>query len=229
MNRHSPGSIAGAGSPGREGPLNSSDERKREVEALRERISSLSGAVLRISASLDVGTVLRETVDSARALTGARYGAITTIDEAGRPQDFVTSASPPTSSGSWRPGPTRCASSSTCATCRGRSGCRTCRPTCARSAMPTSWPCRGPCRRRRCVTGACTSATSSSGRRRAGGSSRPTTRRSWCCSPRRPRTPSPTPARTATSGGRGPTSRPWWRPRRSASWCSTPGPAGRRR
>ena len=77
--------------PGREGPLNSSDERKREVEALRERISSLSGAVLRISASLDVGTVLRETVDSARALTGARYGAITTIDEAGRPQDFVTS------------------------------------------------------------------------------------------------------------------------------------------
>ena len=76
---------------GREGPLNSSDERKREVEALRERISSLSGAVLRISASLDVGTVLRETVDSARALTGARYGAITTIDEAGRPQDFVTS------------------------------------------------------------------------------------------------------------------------------------------
>ena len=30
-------------------------------------------------------------VDGARALTGARYGAITTIDEAGRPQDFVTS------------------------------------------------------------------------------------------------------------------------------------------
>ena len=71
---------------GKGGPLNSSDEGKREVEALRERSSSLSGAVLRISASLDVGTVLRETVDSARALTGARYGAITTIDEAGRPQ-----------------------------------------------------------------------------------------------------------------------------------------------
>ena len=85
------GSEPGAGSPGREGPLNSSHERKREVEALRERISSLSGAVLRISASLDVGTVLRETVHSARALTGARYGVITTIDEAGRPQDFVTS------------------------------------------------------------------------------------------------------------------------------------------
>ena len=30
-------------------------------------------------------------VESARALTGARYGAIATIDEAGAPQDFVTS------------------------------------------------------------------------------------------------------------------------------------------
>ena len=71
--------------------MNVSDEPRREVEALRERISSLSTAVLRISASLDVGTVLRETVDSARALTGARYGVITTIDDAGWPQDFVTS------------------------------------------------------------------------------------------------------------------------------------------
>ena len=59
--------------------------------ALRERIARLSAAVLRISASLDVGAVLRETVDSARALTGARYGVITTIDEAGEPQEFVTS------------------------------------------------------------------------------------------------------------------------------------------
>ena len=35
--------------------------------------------------------VLNEVVESARALTGARYGAIATIDEAGAPQDFVTS------------------------------------------------------------------------------------------------------------------------------------------
>ena len=47
--------------------------------------------MLRINASLDVATVLREVVDSARALTGARYGAITTVDESGRPQDFFTS------------------------------------------------------------------------------------------------------------------------------------------
>ena len=52
----------------------------------RERLSALSAAVLRISASLDEATVLREVVDSARALTGARYGVIATVDDAGRPR-----------------------------------------------------------------------------------------------------------------------------------------------
>ena len=67
------------------------DELRREIAALRERISALSTASLRISASLDLETVLREVVESARSLTGARFGAIATIDEAGAPQDFVTS------------------------------------------------------------------------------------------------------------------------------------------
>ena len=62
-----------------------------ETAALRARISALSAASLRISASLDLEMVLNEVVASARALTGVRYGAITTIDEAGAPQDFVTS------------------------------------------------------------------------------------------------------------------------------------------
>ena len=62
-----------------------------EHEALRARVSALSAASLRISASLDLETVLNEVVDSARALTGARFGAIATIDETGAPQDFVTS------------------------------------------------------------------------------------------------------------------------------------------
>ena len=63
----------------------------------RERLSALSAAVLRISASLDEATVLREVVDSARALTGARYGVIVTVDEAGRPrpQDTIISGLPP--------------------------------------------------------------------------------------------------------------------------------------
>ena len=64
---------------------------RRENKALRDRISRLSAAVLRISASLDVDAVLHEIVESARALTGARYGCITTIDEDGKVRDFVTS------------------------------------------------------------------------------------------------------------------------------------------
>ena len=67
------------------------DPAAAENAALRARISALSAASLRISASLDLETVLSEVVESARALTGARYGAIATIDEAGAPQDFVTS------------------------------------------------------------------------------------------------------------------------------------------
>ena len=67
----------------------------RAGEALRERISRLSAAILRISASLDVQTVLREVAMSARALTGARHGVITTVDDAGLPQDFVTSGITP--------------------------------------------------------------------------------------------------------------------------------------
>ena len=39
--------------------------------------------------------MLREVVDSARALTGARYGIITTIDERGEVRDFVTSGFTP--------------------------------------------------------------------------------------------------------------------------------------
>ena len=58
------------------------DDLRQENAALRERIAKLSDAVLRVSASLDLDTVLREVVDSARALTGARYGMIATIDGA---------------------------------------------------------------------------------------------------------------------------------------------------
>ncbi len=66
-------------------------ERDREIEALRERISRLGAAILRISASLDLDTVLREVLDTARALTGARHGLIATVDEAGEPGDFTSS------------------------------------------------------------------------------------------------------------------------------------------
>ena len=47
------------------------EEQQRQIGALQERVSRLSAAILRISASLDLDTVLQEVVDSARALTGA--------------------------------------------------------------------------------------------------------------------------------------------------------------
>ncbi len=75
--------------------MTSPDELKREIEKLRERISRLSSAILRISASLDVNTVLHEVVESARALTDARQGVITTINDSGQIQDYVTSGFPP--------------------------------------------------------------------------------------------------------------------------------------
>ena len=54
-----------------------------------DRASRLSAAILRVNASLDLATVLEEVVESARALTGARAGVITTIDERGELQDHV--------------------------------------------------------------------------------------------------------------------------------------------
>ena len=68
---------------------------RQENEALRERISTLSAAILRISASLDLDTVLREVVESARALTGAQHGVIAAVDTSGEARDVVTSGLTP--------------------------------------------------------------------------------------------------------------------------------------
>ena len=69
--------------------MSNSDDKDREIQALRERISALTAAILRISGSLDVGTVLREIAEAARTLTGARYAVITTVDGAGELEDAV--------------------------------------------------------------------------------------------------------------------------------------------
>ena len=45
--------------------------------------------------SLDLDTVLQEVIDSACSLIGARLGVITTVDESGRPQRFLTSGFAP--------------------------------------------------------------------------------------------------------------------------------------
>ena len=56
------------------------DQRDREIEELRDRLSRLSEASLRITEDLDFNTVLQGVLDSARSLAGARYGAITLVD-----------------------------------------------------------------------------------------------------------------------------------------------------
>ena len=75
----------------RGGVLNETERLKAENQALRARIAGLTEAALRISEALDIDSVLQEVADSACSLTGARYGAITTIDEAGEFQHLVVS------------------------------------------------------------------------------------------------------------------------------------------
>ena len=71
--------------------LDSFDALRAENTALRERLSGLSYASLRINESLDLEAVLEGILDSARLLTGARYALITTVDDGGQAADFVVS------------------------------------------------------------------------------------------------------------------------------------------
>ncbi|MCY4108487.1 MAG: hypothetical protein OXG11_05595, partial [Chloroflexi bacterium] len=75
--------------------MNRDDPRDLEMQALRDRLSRLSEASLRINESLDFDTVLQEVVDSARALTDSRYGVLTTLDGSASLPDFVTSGMTP--------------------------------------------------------------------------------------------------------------------------------------
>ena len=63
----------------------------RENRALRDRLSRLSDASLRINESLDYDAVLQGALDSARTLPRGRFGVIALIDERGRKPKFLTS------------------------------------------------------------------------------------------------------------------------------------------
>ena len=69
-------------------PRNAHDE---QMAALRERLSRLSEASLRINESLELDEVLQGVLDSARSLTDARYALITTMRDTGEVEDFVVS------------------------------------------------------------------------------------------------------------------------------------------
>ena len=67
------------------------DGRDEMVAALRDRLSRMSGASLRINESLEIDEVLQGVLDSARSLTDARYALITTLDDTGQLEDFLVS------------------------------------------------------------------------------------------------------------------------------------------
>ena len=75
--------------------MNRDDERDLEIQALRDRLSRLSEASLRINESLDFDTVLQGVLDSARDLTRSRYGVFILLDDAGRMREFFGSGMTP--------------------------------------------------------------------------------------------------------------------------------------
>ena len=65
--------------------------RDLEMRDLRNRLSRLTEASLRINQSLDFDEVLQGVLDSARSLTGASYGAFVLLDDFGGIEDFLSS------------------------------------------------------------------------------------------------------------------------------------------
>lgn len=75
--------------------MNRPEQLEREVASLRDRLSRLSEASLRINETLDYQSVLLGVLESACSLTGARYGVITLVDQSGRVEDHVYSGLTP--------------------------------------------------------------------------------------------------------------------------------------
>ena len=75
--------------------MNPPDQRDLEIAALRERLSRLGQASLRITQDLDFNSVLQGALDSARSLTGARYGVIVLHDGDGVAAEFLSSGMTP--------------------------------------------------------------------------------------------------------------------------------------
>ena len=193
--------------------MDQSEEREREIAELRDRLSRLSAASLRINESLDFDTVLQGVLDSARSLTEARYGVITLLDDSGRIADFLSSGMTAEEARLLWSCPAGCGYSSTWAAPGNRCGSGTCSATSGRWAFPSSarrwrWDPSCPLWPRRSFTGTSLPDTSTLLRRRGAGSSPPKTRRRWSCSLPRRRWSSPTPAGTGKSSGPG----PGWKP-----------------
>ena len=122
-----------------------SDDLLRENQALRDRLSRLSEASLRITEDLEPTAVLQGVVDGARALTGANTAGITALDERGQLWEFVTSGLTRRSTGWWWSCPAGCSSSPTWANCQSRCGWPTSqRIRSGRLGLPDIGPPLGP-------------------------------------------------------------------------------------
>ena len=62
-----------------------------ENAALKERLTKLSEATLRINDDLDITGVLHEVIDSACSLTGAKYGVLLSYDDTGEVESVIAS------------------------------------------------------------------------------------------------------------------------------------------
>ena len=71
--------------------MQTEDVLRRENAVLRERLSRLTEAALRIGEDLELDVVLREVLDAARSLTAATRGGMTLLDDSGRALEFISS------------------------------------------------------------------------------------------------------------------------------------------
>ena len=67
------------------------DVHRQEMDALRARFAKMIDVSRRVAEIWELDAVLQEIVDGARSLTGARYGAVGTLDDSGLIGDFITS------------------------------------------------------------------------------------------------------------------------------------------
>ena len=75
--------------------MNELEDRDRRITVLKERLARLSEAGININDSMDPDAVLQNVLDSARFLTGAQYGVMTTLDESGELANFLASGLAP--------------------------------------------------------------------------------------------------------------------------------------
>ena len=69
--------------------LTEPDERDLQIAALRDRLSRLSRASLRINESLDFEAALQGVLDGAHSVTGAAYAVIIALDDSGEVEDYL--------------------------------------------------------------------------------------------------------------------------------------------